>query len=390
MKHEVFWKNPGYKVRPELKEDIVCDYLVVGGGIAGVSAAYHLAKMGGNVVLAEKHAIGSGATGKAAGTLTVRSERDLIDLVKEFNMEKARVVWRQTKEALAELKEVIDGEKIECDNAELQDTLIVGFKGENYVDVRGEYQMENEFEKSTELLEKEELKNEINSPLFDFAMLSSKHALCLNPLKFIQGFSHVAEKYGARIFENTAVLCASDGVAETQYGKIKYQKILWAIDVDYPEKNIKNLKTTVIVTRPLTHNEVSKIGFGHRRKVVWDSRKNESYFKLTHDNRLLMGFGGIIVHKKHRQTDPHFPHLNQLLKYLKKIFPYLEIEAEYAWSGYFGVNSHWSVGPIVRLNGDEGVIAGCASQTLCYMAAKHLAHKMMGKESPLQDYFSTS
>jgi len=44
MKHEVFWKNPGYKVRPELKEDIECDYLIVGGGVTGVSLAYFLSK----------------------------------------------------------------------------------------------------------------------------------------------------------------------------------------------------------------------------------------------------------------------------------------------------------------------------------------------------------
>ena len=29
MKHEVFWKNPGYVVRSKLKENIKCDYLIV-------------------------------------------------------------------------------------------------------------------------------------------------------------------------------------------------------------------------------------------------------------------------------------------------------------------------------------------------------------------------
>lgn len=386
MKYEVFWKNPGYKPRPELKEDITCDYLVVGGGVTGVSAAYHLAKLGGNVVLAEKHMIGSGATGMAAGTLVTRAERNLQDLIVEFGEERARIIWDLTKDVLKKLKEIIDTEKIDCEE-EVQDTLICGFKGKNYNNITEEVEAERRFEDGTEFFEGDAVKKEVNSPLFTHAMLSARHGLCLNPLKFIQGFSHVAEKYGTRIFENTAVTRASNGVAKTQYGDIRYKKILWAIDVDYPEPDIKNLKTTVIVTRPLTHEEVEKIGFGRRKKVVWDTRKNEIYFKLTHDNRILMGFGGIIVHKRHRQTDPHFPHLNQLTKELKRLFPYLNLEVEYAWSGHFGVNKHWSIGPLVQFKGEESVITGCASQVICFMAAEHIAHKMMGKNSPLKEYF---
>lgn len=44
------------------------DVVVIGGGVIGVSAAYHLAKAGvGDVVLVEKDALGSGSTCKAAG-----------------------------------------------------------------------------------------------------------------------------------------------------------------------------------------------------------------------------------------------------------------------------------------------------------------------------------
>ncbi len=89
MKHEVFWKNPDYIIRPELKEDINCDYLIVGGGITGVSMAYFLAKLGAkNIVLIEKKYIASGATGKAAGTLVLRGEMDLTYLNKGIGKEK--------------------------------------------------------------------------------------------------------------------------------------------------------------------------------------------------------------------------------------------------------------------------------------------------------------
>jgi len=389
MKFEVFWKNPGYKARPELKKDIECDYLIVGGGITGVSAAYFLAKAGAkNIVLIEKQEIGNGATGKAAGTLVTRAERDLKDLVDEFGKEKAGRLWQETHQALNDLRKIIEEEKIDCE-AETQDTLICGFKEKKYNDVRAEYKQEKAIESTTKLLEGEDLKKEINSDLFTHGMLSHRHALCVNPLKLIQKFSEALEKSGVKIYENTALIRVNDHIAETHHGDIKFKKIIWAIDADYPEKDIKNLKTTIIVSRPLTHNELVKIGFGQHKKVVWDNRKNENYFKVTEDNRILLGFGGVIVHKSQKKTDPHFPHLKQLENFLKKIFPYLNLEIDYAWSGHFGINKHWSQGPIVQLtNKDEAVITGCGSQVVCFMAAKHIASKLLGKKSALDEFFN--
>ena len=37
------------------------EFCIIGGGLAGLSCAYHLAKMGASVVLLEKSAIGAGA-----------------------------------------------------------------------------------------------------------------------------------------------------------------------------------------------------------------------------------------------------------------------------------------------------------------------------------------
>ncbi|MEK9186585.1 MAG: FAD-binding oxidoreductase, partial [Patescibacteria group bacterium] len=383
MKYEVFWKNPNYKVRPELKKDIRCDYLVVGGGITGVSAAYALAKGGAkNIVLIEKNHIGSGATGKAAGTLVTRGEQDLRDLIQKFGRKKAKQLWQELHNVINTLRNIIDKEKIDCE-AEMQDTLYCGFKKNNQYDVRPEYEAEKSIESTTRFLEGDALKKEINSDFFAHGMLSRHHGLALNPLKFIQGFSLVIEKDGVKIYEQTALTRLHDHVAHTHHGDITFKKIIWAVDVDYPEDEIKNLKTTIIVTRPLTPKEIKQIGFAYRKKIVWDNRKKENYFKVTHDNRILVGFGNILVHKKHKKTDPHFPHLQQLKDFLKKLFPYLKLEAEYAWSGNFGVNRNRLRGPLVRVRDNEAIIAGCGSQVVCFIAAKYIADKLLGKKSKL-------
>lgn len=42
----VFWKNPHYQRRPALAGRVSCDYLIVGGGVTGVSLAYFLNRLG--------------------------------------------------------------------------------------------------------------------------------------------------------------------------------------------------------------------------------------------------------------------------------------------------------------------------------------------------------
>lgn len=377
IKHEIFWKNLGYRPRPQLKQDIECDYLIVGGGITGVSMAYFLKKFGAKkVVLAEKSFVGSGATGKAAGTLVTRGEADLTDLIDLYGKKEGEALWKEVKKSLHEIKNVIDKNKIDCD-AELEDTLICGFKNRNWNNLKEEYEAEKKVDRSTKFLEGKELDKEINSPLFTHGVLSKKHALNLNPLKFIQGFSRVAENLGADIYENTLVLRTAGNIAETPQAKIKFKHIIWAIDVAYKEKDIKNLKTTIIVTGRLSRSELAKTGLG-KGKVIWDSHKNEHYLKATKDGRLLAGFGGVIVSKHMNKNEPHLPHLEQLKKFIKNIFPYIKLDVEYAWSGYFGVNKHYSQGPLILYEKNKTVISAAGSQVVCFMSAEEAAKKLLG------------
>ena len=384
MKYEVFWKNPGYKVRPELETNIECDYLIVGGGVTGVSAAYFLAKSGAkNIVLVEKHQIASGATGKAAGTLVLRGERDLLDFIDKHGQKKGELYWQEIHEGLSGIKRVINEEKIDCD-AEPQDTLYCGFKHKVWGDLHEEYKAEKRLEKTTELLTGDALKKEINTDYFSHGILSANHGLSVNPLKLTQNLSKAVEKYGVKIYENTALLEVTGDTAKTHRGDIKYKKLIWAIDVDHPSSEVRNLKTTIVVTQLLTKDELAETGLA-KKKIVFDARKNENYFKVTKDGRLLFGFGGIKVNKTFRKTEPHFPHLQELKKFMKKLFPYLKLEPEYAWTGNFGIGKDYE--PFIEFKGNTVAIAGASTQVACFMTAKHVVSKLLGQKSTLEGFF---
>lgn len=156
-----------------------------------------------------------------------------------------------------------------------------------------------------------------------------------------------------------------------------------AIDSAHPSEEVKNLKSTIVITNPLTTKQLKLTGLINR-KLIWSSKKNYEYMKVTKDNRLLVGFGGIIVNKKHKKTEPHFPHLLQIEKFLKKLFPYLKLQIDYVWSGTFGVTDNYM--PHIEIKKDEISISGCGSQVVCVMSAKYIAEKLTGKKHHL-DYF---
>jgi gamma-glutamylputrescine oxidase len=61
--------------RSALTGSAECDVCVVGGGIAGCSAALHLAERGYSVVLLEQHRVGWGASGRSGAQAITASPR---------------------------------------------------------------------------------------------------------------------------------------------------------------------------------------------------------------------------------------------------------------------------------------------------------------------------
>lgn len=89
--------GPGFA---ELKGDLACDVLVVGGGITGVTTALLLAEQGRQVVLLEAGGVGSGTTGHSTGNLYVTTSRGLSSIASAWDGSVAREVVRQRGAAI--------------------------------------------------------------------------------------------------------------------------------------------------------------------------------------------------------------------------------------------------------------------------------------------------
>jgi gamma-glutamylputrescine oxidase len=383
MKFQVFWENPQYRPRKKLSEDISCDYLIVGGGLTGVSLAYFLHRSK-KIVLIEKDTVASGATGRAAGILTLKGELDLQDIIQKFGRKQGLIFWKGNHQGLRLVKNIITKEKISCD-FEPQSTIYACSEShETSPHVLDEYITEKDIERSTKLVVGKELEKEVKTPVFRYAILSKGHAASINPLKLTQNLSKVVERKGVRIYEHTPFTHLLGHTAVTPRGKIHFKKIIFAMDADTRNKKIKRIESTIVVTEPLTRKELHSIHLD-KKKIIWDSKKIYNYLKVTPDRRILLGYGDHPVGRHHHNKGPHAPHLARIKLFLARLFPDLHERIEYAWSGTFGKTDNKV--PIIEWKRDRIVVAGPASQVVSVLTAKHVADLLQNKRSVLEGFF---
>ena len=114
-KHASLWLDTAPEPDfPALEGDISVDVAVVGGGIAGVSAALLLKREGATVALVEADRVGHGVTGHTTAKVTSLHGLHYATLKSKFGEEGARLYGRANEAGLARMAQFVEEEGIEC------------------------------------------------------------------------------------------------------------------------------------------------------------------------------------------------------------------------------------------------------------------------------------
>jgi glycine/D-amino acid oxidase-like deaminating enzyme/nitrite reductase/ring-hydroxylating ferredoxin subunit len=100
---------------PKLERNEAVDVIVVGGGIAGLTAAYLLTLEGRRVALLEREMLAQIDTGHTTAHLTMVTDLRLPDLVKSFGRNHAEAAWDAGLAGLAQIQAIVADLKIDCD-----------------------------------------------------------------------------------------------------------------------------------------------------------------------------------------------------------------------------------------------------------------------------------
>jgi len=387
---EVFWHLDLKTVQP-LREPLTVDILVVGGGMAGLSAAQSFHKKGYSVALVEKTYCGAGASGKSSGFITPDSELSLSNLADIYGIENATKLWHFIVSGVDLIKKNIEDYSLACDY-QIQDTLVVANNPSAF-----SYRIKREHEsrinigyKST-LFPEKQLSKILGSSAY-YGGVCYPDTFGINTFLYCQEMKKNLQKEGIKIFEETPVIKLLQNGAQTVYSTIKAEKVIVCIDRFLPEldklKNeIYHAQTFLMMSSPLTDKEVKQI-FPERNLMVWDTDLVYSYYRVTGNNRLLLG-GSNLFYTYAAQEDHHqYGVAKKLTTYFKKKFPHVNPNFEYFWPGLIGLSK--DIMPIAggdTKNPNLYYISGAAGLPWASALGLYAAEQIIDNRHDLDVYF---
>lgn len=322
--------------RPVLKGSIECDVCVIGGGIAGCSAALHLAERGMRVVLLEEHRIGWGASGRSGAQALFGVAAGQRKLERLIGAQGARAVWDVSVEGLALMRELIGRLRIDCDWCDGHLLTAVKPRHERELRAEADELRDSYGYTSVRYLSREELRAVLATERY-LGALHDSNSGHLHPLNYTLGLAAGCQGAGVQIFEGTRALrYAAAGPGQirvvTAAGEVRTRHLVLCGNVylgaTAPElrSKIMAVATYIVATEPLGQERARQLITNNA--AVADMNWVLDYFRRSADHRLL--FGGRVNYSGLRSFDAPAATRARMLG----VFPQLnDVRIDYAWGG---------------------------------------------------------
>ncbi len=388
LRHAVFWQlEPDASPRRRLDRDLSADSVVVGGGMAGMMCAQHLAESGQSVVLLERTVCGGSATGRSSGFITPDSELELSNLLERYGAIEAKRLWEVVAEGVEAIRDAAKRFQIEC-ALDVQDSLFIAKVPSAFRAVEAEHQARTRLGSESRLYPRAELAAIIGSQSFHGA-IRYPGTFAIDPFQFCRRLRAALEGHGVSIYEDTDV--TSLGVEGVEAGQhvVRARHVAVCTDHRMPPQlhtvasEVYHIQTFLAVTHPLRDADVERL-FPDGRLMVWDTDLIYQYLRLTPDNRLLIGAGNLLY--TYRQPEQITPPriVNKMQTYLRTRFPWLTVELDCTWPGLIGVSKDFV--PIADHGApcpSVGYVTASAGLPWAAALGRRMAALILGQEAPI-------
>ena len=326
------------ETRAPLRGEISVDVAVLGGGIAGCSAALHLTKRGYKVALLEARRVGYGASGRAGGQTIFGFAVGQQRLEREVGRDDARRLFDLSVEALDLTQSLIQEYAIDCDYRPNHVHVAVKPRHLRELDQWARELHEDYGYSSVRLLNRDELQGHVRSERYLGGLLDPRSGH-LQPLKYTHGLARAAETAGAVLYENSEVLRYDNGRevrVHTAQGSVRCAHLVLCgnayIGAVAPSlsRRILGVGTYIIASEPLGEERARSLLPSNA--AVADINWILDYFRRSQDHRLL--FGGRVSYSS---VQP--PRLAESMrKRMVRAFPSLsDVKVANAWGGYLDI-----------------------------------------------------
>jgi len=313
---------------PLLAEDITCDALVVGAGIAGLSCAYELSRFGYSVTVIDRGEIGGGVTARTTAHLASSLHDYYSELIKVHGEDTARRYHESQVAALNRIEAICNDEGIDADFARVDGYLIPASPDH-------QAGLENEFEACRKIgvdvawIAAPPVPQHESNRSLRFARQGR-----IQPAKYLAGLASCITQRGGQLFSDTAYVSHEESggriVVQTAEGNsIDAAHVIFT--TNSPVNDRVALHTKEVPYR--TYALAGKVPKGSAPDVlVWDTLESYHYVRIqpaddSHDYLIVGGED----HRTGEETDMA-QRLAAIEDWTRQRYPMLG-EVEFRWSG---------------------------------------------------------
>ncbi|MEZ0170104.1 NAD(P)/FAD-dependent oxidoreductase [Microvirga sp. TS319] len=333
--------GPNAVQRPLLEGGIKVDVCVVGGGLAGLTAALELARKGRKVCVLEANRIAWGASGRNGGFVSPGWAARYKNIRRMVGEDHAKELHRLSIEgAEAVLANV---RSLAIEGAGPTHGIMGAVRYEATDDLKAHQDwLEKEFGYKVEFKSRDEVRQMLVSPRY-YQALFDPNAFHFHPLNYARALAAEIERLGGAVYEGSAVVAtALNGatkVAKTAHGSVEADHLVIASGgytgslVPQLQRSYLPIATYVMLTKPARELIASAI---RTDAAIGDDRRAGDYYRVVDGGERILWGGKITT----RTTEPRL--LGRLLhETMVSTYPRLkDLEVEIVWSGLMSYARH--------------------------------------------------
>ncbi|HSB46440.1 MAG TPA: FAD-dependent oxidoreductase [Candidatus Bilamarchaeum sp.] len=268
---------------PKLSGEAEADIIVVGGGITGVMAAWHLAKGGMSVILLEKNRVASGDTGFTTGFLLRAPDTSFSRLEKDYGPDFLKKFFEGAGTAQDAIRRLVAEKKIDCGFSDCS-AYYCAYKKNDAV-LREEWEAVGRADPRASFVSSPSGTGVDAAEAIKFSGEAQ-----FNPRKFIFGLLALPEASKIRVYEDSEVLDVEVGdtvFARTAAGRAKARKIVVASGL--PIEAFSELRAVFEpkVTYAIAAKYAKKAPLS--QDLFWDTFEPYFYYRKLDDNTVILG-----------------------------------------------------------------------------------------------------
>lgn len=214
----------GVTAYPSLAMDLDVDVAVIGGGIAGLTAALALKRAGNSVAVLEAARVGTGVTGHTTGKITSLHRLAYTELADRHGTKVAGSYGQANQAAVEHIARVVAEEGIDCDFRRVSNYTYA----ESYDAVA---RVREEAALAARLGLPSVFSADVPLPFAVRGAVRFDDQAQFHAVKYLQGVARAVDGSGSHIFENSRVTAVRDGapaVVETGGGTVRAREVIVA------------------------------------------------------------------------------------------------------------------------------------------------------------------